>query len=125
MKYRKAFLFLSALFIVWVNCAFGQSAETVSQGSVRSYTITGNSNWTYRWTLRSPAGSLSTLASTTTQSGNITFTVEGTYALQVQATDTKGCLSEWVTKTIIVENNFQLLAASDAATTPNGNTDYD
>ena len=42
----------------------------------------------------------------------------GTYALQVQATDTKGCLSEWVTKTIIVENNFRLLAASDAATTP-------
>ena len=118
MKYRKAFLFLSALFIVWVNCAFGQSAETVSQGSVRSYTITGNSNWTYRWTLQSPAGSLSDLASTTTQSGNITFAETGAYTLQVQATDNKGCLSERVTKTIIVENNFQLLAAADAATTP-------
>ena len=118
MKYRKALLFLSALFTVWVNYAFGQSAETVSMGSVRSYTITGNSNWVYHWTLRSPAGSLSNLTSTTTQSGNITFAEEGTYTLQAQATDTKGCLSEWVTKTIIVENIVQLLAAADAATTP-------
>lgn len=118
MKYKKALLFLSALLIAWASSAFGQSAETVSLGSVHSYPISGNSNWTYHWTLQNPSGSLSTLASTTAQSGNINFAQTGTYTLQVQATDSKGCLSEWVTKTINVENNFLASAAADVASTP-------
>lgn len=117
MKYKNALLFLSALLVVWANSAFGQSAETVSLGSVHSYPISGNSNWTYHWTLQNPSGSLSTLASITTQSGNITFAQTGTYTLLVQATDSKGCLSEWATKTIEVENNVPPQAAADAAST--------
>lgn len=117
MKYIKALLLLSALFVVWANCAFGESTETVSRGSVRSFAITDNNNWTYQWILQNPGGGSTRLPSTTAQSGNITFTQSGTYVLQVQATDEKGCLSEWVTKTIVVENSVSLQAVADVATT--------
>lgn len=94
--------------------------ETASllKGEQRSFSITGNSNWKYRWTLSDPAGNLTTLASTTTQSGNITFALTGTYLLGVQATDTRGCLSEWATKTIKVENNVPLQAVAESVIIP-------
>ncbi len=88
------------------------------QGEQRSFSVTGASGNTYQYILLLPDGSTQTLTSTTTQSGNITFAQTGIYTLRVQATDTRGCLSEWVTKTINVENNVSLKAVADAATTP-------
>lgn len=111
---RRAFLlFLSALFILWVNYAFGQNTETVSQGEVRSFTAQGGTSWTYYWILQYPGGNLLSLSSTSIETEEITLDQVGTYTLQVQATDDFGCLTEWETKTIIVENNVPLQAVND------------
>ena len=88
------------------------------KGDQRSFSVTGSSGNTYQYTIFLPDGSTQTLTSTTTQSGNITFSQTGSYTLQVQATDTRGCLSEWATKTINVENNVPLQAVADVIIIP-------
>jgi len=88
------------------------------QGEQDSFSVTGSSGNTYHYTLLLPDGTTETLTATSTQSGNIPFEQTGTYTLRVQATDTKGCLSEWATKTIIVENNVPLQAIADLVSTP-------
>lgn len=99
---------------------------SLMQGEQRSFEFTGSNGNTYQYRLRLPDGTSQLLPSTTAQSGNITFTQTGTYTLQVQATNEKGCLSEWVTKTIVVENpalnNAGVFAISDMNTTWAGMT---
>lgn len=87
------------------------------QGEQGSFAVTGSNGNTYQYALLLPDGSTQTLTSTTSQSGNITFAQTGVYTLRVQATDTKGCLSEWIAKTIQVGSNVPLQAVADAAST--------
>ncbi len=115
---KKVLLFLSALFFLWGNTAFSQSTETVFNGTVRSFTINGNINWQYNWTLENPQGTQITLTSTSIQTEDITFDQLGTYILRVQATNQFGCLSEWVSKMInVIENPEPLEAVDDDYTT--------
>lgn len=95
-------LLLSALFCLWANAAFGQSTATVAQGSAQTFTVTGAAGNSYHWLLVKPDGSSSTLSSISASSGSLVFDTAGTWLLRVQATDLRGCLSEWYTMTVTV-----------------------
>ncbi|HKJ41136.1 MAG TPA: Ig-like domain-containing protein, partial [Sunxiuqinia sp.] len=95
--------------------AFSQPTDTVYQNAQLSYSVDGDSNWTYDWILTNPSGGETTLASTNSQSDQVSFTQLGTYQLRVQATNGQSCISDSAIKKIVVIANpaIQPLAVQD------------
>jgi len=98
-----------------------QSTEYAFKGDLKAFSVTGAAGNTYVWKLTHPDLSVETLSSTTNSSGTITFSSTGTYVLLVQATDVKGCLSEPITKNIIVITEVTVTASISNASETAGN----
>lgn len=119
--------------IVFLVCAIGfnqsvlaQSTEYAFKGDLKAFSVTGAAGNSYVWKLTHPDNTIETLPSTISLSGNITFTSTGNYVLWVQATDASGCLSEPISKNIIVlPNDYKFLFNELTSTAcPQANNDF-
>jgi hypothetical protein len=103
MRFGLVFILFSILqAVVFSQNSVGANTEYAFVGDTKAFSVNGAEGYTYTYWLTQPDGSIQTLASKTAQSGDITFTQSGTYILRVQATDTRGCLSEPIEQVIVV-----------------------
>ncbi len=103
-----------------------QSTEYAFKGDLKAFSVTGAAGNTYVWKLNHPDLSVETLSSTTSSSGNITFTSTGEYVLWVQATNAFGCLSEPIIRNIVVLPNNSIISFTNTTSSAcyQANTDF-
>lgn len=79
---------------------FAKSQVYVSDENSDGFSVNGEADFSYSWSLEDPNGTPTALASHSSESGALTFAESGTYYLTVTANATNGCANQ---ATLVIE----------------------
>ncbi len=82
--------------------SFNTNEAQLAFGTISTYSAQGPSNYRYHWSLVRPDGTILELSSETSITESIDWNQQGAHVLSVQATNSAGCQTVVLSKTVVV-----------------------